>query len=179
MCIRDRYKSSFPILLVPGGLKNPLVQKLGILDEDIRHNFVILKPDGKIVLTASGLTMKSHKGSIMNNVIQWQDEKVIDDALAAGKLEDAKRLIFALAPAVNPDPKKKNVRLPVPYLRSRAKVYLAMGNLEAAKADAEKAYLEANIKGGHISMRTEDLDRAEALKAKVAEAIKKAEGEGK
>jgi len=166
-------KSSFPTLMVPGGLKNPIVQKLGIMDEDLRHNIVILKPDGKIVLAASGLTMKSHKGQIVKNVIEWQDEKSIDDALKAGKIEEAKRLIFALAPIVNPDPKKKNVKIPVPYLRSRAKVYMAMGNLEAAKADAEKAYLEANIKGGHISMRTEDLDRAEALKAKIAEALNK------
>lgn len=58
--------------------------------------------------------------------------------------------------------KKKPVpKISIPHLRSRAKVYLAMGNLKAA---AEQVYLAVNQKAGYISMRTDDLEEAEALR---------------
>jgi len=60
--------------------------------------------------------------------------------------------------------KKKPVpKFSIPHLRRRAKVYLAMGNLKAAAA-AEQVYLAVNQKAGYISMRTDDLEEAEALR---------------
>jgi hypothetical protein len=177
---------AFPTLLVPGGMQNPLVRKLGILAEDIsprqRPNVVILRPDGSIAVALSGLTMNGQKGSVIQNVIEWQDEKNIDAALARGDLKEAKRLAFAFAPLKEPTPpdqkkKKRPVKIALPHLRSRAKVYLAMGNLKAAAADIEKAYLAVNIQSGHISMRTEELEETEALKAIILSALKKAESE--
>ena len=59
----------------------------------------------------------------------------------------------------------------IPHLRSRAKVYLAMGDLKAALADAEQAYLAVNRQAGYISMRTDELKRTEAIKAAVLSAL--------
>ncbi len=40
-------------LMVPGGRKNPLVQQLGILDEDEQPNALLLRPDGSIAIAMS------------------------------------------------------------------------------------------------------------------------------
>ncbi|MFT6241695.1 MAG: hypothetical protein ACJAQT_003794 [Akkermansiaceae bacterium] len=167
---------TFPTLLVPGGLKNPIVRKLGILAEDTRANILILRPDGSIAVALSALSMAS-KGNVVQNVIELHDEKMVDEALARKDLDEAKRLAFAYAPVEVPTPagekKKKPVKISVPHLRSRAKVYQAMGNLKAAYADAEEAYLAVNISAGYISMRTDELEETEALKATIFTALEK------
>ena len=168
----------FPTMLVPGGMQNPVVQKLGILVEEKKPNLLLLRPDGSIAAALSGLTMTYQKDNVIQNVIEWHDEKAVDDALARGDLEEAKRLAFAFAPVEEPTPaaeKKKPQKISIPHLRSRAKVYLAMGNLKAASADAEQVYLEVNRKAGYLSLRTDDLEEAEALKATILAALKQAE----
>jgi hypothetical protein len=170
---------TFPTLLVPGGLNNPVVRKLGILAEDTKPNILILRPDGSIAVALSGLTMGAQTGYVIQNVIELHDEKMVDEALARGDLEEAKRLAFAFAPieAATPpgEKKKKPVKISVPHLRSRAKVYLAMGELKPALADAEQAYLAVNSAAGHISMRTDELEKTEALKESILTALKEAE----
>ena len=192
---------TFPTLLVPGGLKNPIVRKLGILTKSTQFvignqvsmkertppNIVILRPDGSIAVALSGLTMSAQEGYVIQKVIELHDEKMVDEALARGDLDEAKRLAFAYAPVEEPTPageikkkpegekKKKPVEISNPHLRSRAKVYLAMGDLKAAFADAEKAYLSVNIQAGYISMRTDELEETEALKATILTALKQAE----
>ena len=54
-------------------------------------------------------------------------------------------------------------KVTVPHLRSRAKVYLAMGELKAAQADIQEVYLKVNTAAGYISMRTKELEETEAL----------------
>lgn len=164
--------ATFPTLLVPGGMDNPIVSKLGILDESARPNLVLLRPDGSIATAMSGLTMSSQKGYVIQNVIELHDEKMIDEALAKGDLEEAKRLAFAYAPIEQVRPEDaprhwKPKKLTVPHLRARAKVYVAMGDLEAALADAQAVYLELNSAAGYISMRTEPLEEIEQLKAEI------------
>ena len=44
-------------LLVPGGLNNPVVQQLGIIDEDLKPNIVLVRPDGSIASVFSGLML--------------------------------------------------------------------------------------------------------------------------
>ena len=172
---------NFPTLLVPGGMQNPIVRKLGILAEDTSPNLVMIRPDGRIAIALSGLTMSAQKGYVIQNVIEWHDEKAVDEALARGDLDEAKRLAFAFAPVEAPTPegekKKKPVKISNPHLRSRAKVYLAMGDLKAALADAEQAYLAVNIQAGYISMRTDELEETEALKATILTALKQAESD--
>lgn len=170
---------AFSTLLVPGGMKNPIVQKLGILAEDTRPNLVVLRPDGSIAAVLSGLTMSAQHGNVMQNVIEWHDEKAVDEALARGDLDEAKRLAFAFAPLEEPTSagqKNKPVKkIAIPHLRSRAKVYMAMEDWEAAFADAEAAYLAVNIKAGWLSMRTAELDETEALKAAIQRALEPTE----
>ena len=172
---------TFPTLLVPGGMQNPIVRKLGLLTDEKRakNNILMLRPDGSIAAALSGLAMSAQKGSVIQNVIEFHDEKMVDQALARGDLDEAKRLAFAHAPVEQlppPDAPRnwKPKKISIPHLRSRAKVYLAMGDLEAASADAEQAYLAVNIAAGYISMRTDELKETEALKDTILQMLDEA-----
>ena len=44
---------------------------------------------------------------------------------------------------------------------------MAMGDMEAAKADVQEVYLEVNRKAGWLSMRTQKLEEIEKLKATI------------
>jgi hypothetical protein len=170
--------ATFPTLLVPGGIQNPLVRKLGILAEETKPNILILRPDGSIVVALSGLS--ASKGNVLQNVIESYDEKLVDNTLARKDLDEAKRLAFAHAPVkqVRPEGAPKNwkpKKIGVPHLRSRAKVYLAMGKFEAAQADIQAVFLKVNSTAGYISMRTDVLEETEALQATILTALKEAE----
>jgi hypothetical protein len=119
------------------------------------------------------------KDNVIQNVIELHDEKMVDEALARGDLEEAKRLAFAFAPVEEPTPegekKKPAQKISIPHLRSRAKVYLAMARLEAAQADIQAVFLKVNSKAGHISMRTDELEETETLKATILTALEEAE----
>lgn len=172
-------KDDIPVLLVPGGFNNPAVQQLGILDEDIRPNIALIRPDGSLAAALSGLTMSSQHGNAMQNIIERDDEARVEEALARGDLEEAKRLAFAHAPLEQiaaPDAPRnsKPKEITVPHLRSRAKVYAAMQDWDAALADAQETYLKINSKAGWLSMRTKDLDEIEQLKARIIAEIEKA-----
>ena len=76
----------------------------------------------------------------MQNVIELHDEKMVDEALVRGDIDEAKRLAFAHAPVEQvppPDAPRswKPKKISIPHLRSRAKVYLAIGELESAASD--------------------------------------------
>ena len=161
----------FETTLVPGGLGNPIVQQLGVMNEDKVVNIAMIRPDGSIAAFLNG-----HSNNAMQSVIEWHDEKLVDDALAKGDLEEAKRLAFAHAPVEQVKPEDaprhwKPRKIGVVHLRCRAKVYFAMGELELAAADAQEVYLAVNSKAGHLSMRTEDLDNTLALQAEIQAAI--------
>ena len=179
---RRQQPDTFPTLLVPGGLQNPIVRQLGMVtdEEKPKNNILMIRPDGSIAVALSGLTMGAQKGSVIQNVIEFHDEELVDKALAKGDLDEAKRLAFAHAPVeqVRPEDAPRNWKpkvLTVPHLRSRAKVYLAMGELKAAQADIQEVYLKVNTAAGYISMRTRELEETEALKASILTALEKAE----
>lgn len=161
----------FPTFVLPEGIDNPVVNFLGILDEDQRPNLLILRPDGSIAAAVSGLTMQYQKENVVQNVIEWHDERLVDLALQQGDIEEAKRLAFAFVPPVDPsaDETKKPASSPVvvPHLRSRAKVYMAMEDWESAFEDIQAVYLQVNSKAGWLSMRTEELAKTEALKVEI------------
>ena len=174
----------FQTLLVPDGVGNPIVRKLGLLDEQTKPNILLLRPNGSIASLLSGLTMGASKGSVIQNIVEENDERVIDEALARGDLDGAKRLAFAHAPVeqVRPPDAPRNwkaKKISIPHLRSRAKVYQALGDYKEAAADAEQVYLAVNITAGYISMRTEKLEEAEAFKKAVLTALKKAGSQDK
>lgn len=153
-----------PVLMVPNGLRNPLVQKLGIKSEDEHPNALVLRPDGSIAAMLSGQT-----GAIPN-IITWHDERLVTAALEKGDLEEAKRLAFQFAPTeapVSTDPKKKNKK-PEPHstahLRARASVYLALKVYDKALADAEEVVSRQKSNDGGMSLRSAELDEAERLR---------------
>jgi hypothetical protein len=176
--------ATFPTMLLPEGIRNPVVQKLGIVEggkELPAHrrppSLLLLRPDGGIALMLSGPWVRHE---VIQNVIEAHDERMIDEALTRGDLDEAKRLVFAHAPVeqVRPADAPRNwkpKKISIPHLRSRAKVYLATGNLNAALADAEQVYLAEKQKAGYISMRTDDLEETEALR----ETIRKTRDEAK
>ena len=159
-------EDDYPIVLVPGGMQNSIVQELGIIEENTRPNIVIIRPDGSVAAALSGMTMSTQHGDVVQNVIEWHDEKAVDAALARNDLDEAKRLAFAYAPVADPASSDQKP-ISVPHLRSRAKVYMAMKQWQAAFDDAEKAYLAVNIKAGWLSMRTAELEMTEKLKAAI------------
>lgn len=155
------------ILMVPEGTNHPLVQQLGILDEDTGANALVLRPDGKVASFVSGLTLSRSKAEIINNLIIQQDEQTVIDLLAKGEAEKARELIFKLAPPFDPeavDEKGRKLKKPVHnyiHLRARARVYRALGDQAAALSDAEEVLKFLTTKGGWMSMRPEGLDEAE------------------
>ena len=48
--------------MMPDGLKNPFLQKLGILEADRVPNLLLLRPDGRIAWFISGLGYKAYRG---------------------------------------------------------------------------------------------------------------------
>jgi len=162
-------------------MDHPVVNQLGILEQEQRPNLLLLRPDGGIAAMLSGMTMQSQHGNALQNIIELHDEKVVIDALSRGELDEAKRLAFAHAPAEQAPPPDapKNWRpkkLTVPHLRARARVYMAMGQWEAAENDAQAAYLEINSKAGWLSMRTDALEEIEGIKAIIASELEKQAG---
>ncbi|MGB0596179.1 MAG: hypothetical protein ACPGLY_05785 [Rubripirellula sp.] len=167
-------------MLVPGGLTNPLTRQWNIVDEDQQPNALVLRPDGKIAIAISGLTMSRAKPELIMNLIDRQDEQTVIDLLELGETEKAAELIFQLAPPFDPeavDEKGRKLKKPVfnyVHLRARARVYAALKNWNAALADAEEAVQFLTAKGGWMSMRPDDLDQAEVLLADIRKRQKEA-----
>jgi hypothetical protein len=165
--------ADFPVVVVPGGLSNPVVPRLGILDEDQRMNVAVLRPDGTIAAAVSGLAMGKGGRVVPQNVIEWHDEKLVSEALERGDLERAKNLIFTLAPPFDPeavDEKGRKLKKPevaLYHLRARARVYAAMQDLDAALADAEEVVQRQMAIDGGMSLRTAELDEAEQLRDRI------------
>ncbi|MDG2221901.1 MAG: hypothetical protein P8L85_10995 [Rubripirellula sp.] len=160
-------------MLVPGGLTNPLTRQWNVVDEDQQPSALVLRPDGKIAIAMSGLTMSRAKPELIMNLIDRQDEQTVIDLLERGETEKAAEFIFQVAPPFDPeavDEKGRKLKEPVfnyVHLRARARVYAAMNNWNAALADAEEAVKFLTAKGGWMSMRPDDLDQAETLLADI------------
>jgi len=154
-------------MVLPGGSSNPLVCQLGLLDEDEQANALVMRPDGSLASFISGLTMTRSKQQLMQNLIEYQDEKHVDALIAEGQIEQAKRYIFELAPPFDPeavDEKGRQLKRPTyshVHLRARAKVFLALNDRKAALEDAQEVLQFLTEKGGWMSMRPNGLDEAE------------------
>lgn len=159
-----------PVYLIPGGIENPLVTRLGLLNEPGGCNALIVRPDGSIAAALSTLNMRPET---IVNIIEWHDEKTISTAVARGEIDQAKLLALRFAPTEPPvsnDPKKKNIKLPPPslaHLRARAMVYLAAKEYEKALADAQEVLNQERATAGGMSLRTQALVDAETLLSKI------------
>lgn len=153
-------------LCVPGGLRNPVVQRLGIYRVDKRPNVAILRPDGTIAVMISGLAW--HGASrVLQNALELADEAAVDAALAKGDLEAARRIAFRWAPVDKPDPEKKKraSRISQAHLRSRAKVYMAMEEWKLALADLNVVVDRQRRADAGLSQETRPLLEALRLQA--------------
>ena len=136
---------SCPVLIVPEGMDNPLIHRLGILSEDNQINSVLIRKDGSIALAGGGDTT-------LANVIEQDDEEFVSAALERGDIEAAKTRIFSLAPT--------GLR----HLIARARVYMALKQWDKALADAEEVVQRQRGIDGGMSLRTAELDEAEQLR---------------
>jgi len=168
-----------PVVLVPSEMNHVLTGSLGFFDTRNSLHAVVIRPDRTIA--------GSNRVSIPNavaNLIAWQDEKNVTDAIAKGDLETAKRTAFTLAPLEAPTvtDNKGNVRtLPMPkinvhHLLARAKVYMAMGQWKPALTDAEAAFSEIADTAGLMSIRTPELEEVEALRDSIRKHLDPDEG---
>ena len=158
-------------LVVPGGIANLLIKQLGIISEDEAPNALVLRPDGRIAVALSGLTMRGKAGGrAIQNVVDWHDEQAVTAMLEHGDIGKAKEYIFKLAPPYDPDAVDEKGRKPkkpvfsLAHLRSRARVYMAMKDWDAALQDAEEVVKRQTGTDGGMSLRTDELDEAEELR---------------
>lgn len=168
-----------PTLHFPGGSKHPLINQLGVLSEDETTNLVIFRPDGSIARVVSGLSMQTkERHKMVSNCLEWHDEQSINHQLQSGRLNEAKNLIFKLAPPPPPEDltdkkKRKQPEVSLAHLRSRARVYLAMGELEKALEDAKSAVRQKTDKDAGMSIRTDELTETESLLREIQEQKKR------
>jgi tetratricopeptide (TPR) repeat protein len=166
----DKAPLGCPVVMVPGGIGHPVVARLGILDEHEQANAVVLRPDGTIAAFVRGRPL----GNAAENLIEWQDEQAVSAALERGDLEAAKSLAFAIAPPFDPAAKddkgrpKPKAAISLPHLRSRGRVYAALGQWDAALADAEEVFSQQTAIDGSLSLRSAALDEAERFRDECA-----------
>lgn len=165
-----------PLLKVPGGASHPLVQRLALQSD--RGAAVLLDKQGRILAVRSGISF-SEVERAFRNMIEGLDEQAVEETLAGGELDKARQLIMKLAPPYDPEAKDERGRkLPEPkygvaHLRARAKVYMALGEWDKALADAEAVVAKLLGAAGGMSLRTYELDEAEALRDQLRKRMEK------
>lgn len=176
--LASKSKLDCSVFVIPDGIANPLVHRLGILSEDTDFNSVLIDKQGRVLSVISGLTTNKN-GQTLGNVVACQDEKLVNAALEKGDVDQAKQTILALAPPFNPealDAKGKKIlkkpEISLPHLRARARVYLALGEMDLALADAEEVVQRQLGADGGMSLRTDELDESESLRDSIQEKIK-------
>jgi hypothetical protein len=177
--LNGRCQFDGPVLSVPDGMKNPLMQRLGILSPDEKINTVLIRKDGWIAAVVSGLAEQSGpRGITICNVVENEDENTILAMLGRDDVQAAKDKMLALAPPYDPNAvDAKGRKLPEPqfstaHLRARARVYMALKDWDKAKGDAAVVAQRQLETDGWLSLRTPELDAAEALKAAILEQMK-------
>lgn len=161
------------VVMVPGGVSHPVVKQFGVTDEDQRSNALLLRPDGKVATFLSAHTLSRAKGQAIPHVIEWHDREKVVGLLEEGRLDEARELIFTLAPPFDPEAvdergrKLKKPKIAPSHLRARARVYLAMKDYDQALADAEEVAKEQMRVEGWMSLRTDQLDQDEAFRDEV------------
>ena len=164
------------LLKIPGGMNDPLVHRLGLTDDN--GAAVLLNKEGRILTSLSHYTI-GHVQTVIPSTIHRMDEQKVMTALEKGDMEAAKKLIMEHVPPYDPEAKDERGRkLPDPkysveQLRARCHYYMAIKDWDKALADAEALAAKELASAGGMSLRTPELNAAEALrdeiKAKVEE----------
>jgi len=165
-------------VVVPDGVRNRLVHRLGLLAPDEQPSVIVLRPDGVIAAALPGAAPGGRlPRGFVRNVIEWHDEKAVDEALKNGNLEEAKRLALKLAPTEKPAPavgkrvKKSDTAISLPHLRSRAKVYMALKDWKAALADVEEVVARQRRADAGLAVRSPEFVQAMRWRADILDAL--------
>ena len=168
---------TFQAAVMPGGLSNPLVQRLGLLSADRVPNVVLLRPDGTIAWTVSGLTFAIHGGSVPSQIlpsIRMNIEKCgMDDAFAAIEEGEFKKALALFDRAKSP------VAWAPPWLADRlnGRALAAMGLQDWATALKEiDAAIEQRLKDfGSNTCKCHGVVEMRLTKATILEKLNRAD----
>ncbi len=155
------------ILKLPGGMNHPLVHRLGLLSD--QGGIVMLDKQGRILTVLSGDVLGNVQSAMPSTVYLMDEQKVLT-AIEKGDLETAKKLVMEHVPPYDPEAKdERGRRLPDPrygveQIRTRLHYYRAIKDWDKALADAEAIAAKELASAGGMSLRTPELDAAEALR---------------
>ena len=143
--------SSFRAATVPGGLKNPLVRRLGILSADRIPNPFVLHGDGTIAWSISGLTYpvdmtkmdEAVSASIGINIEKLRTDRAFE-ALEEGEFKRALALLGErLPPKLATDPWTAD------RFQGRALAYMGLNDWDAALTAIDAAIAERKRSSRH------------------------------
>lgn len=158
------------ILKLPGGMNHPLVHRLGLLSD--QGGMVMLDKQGRILTVLTGSVLGNVQ-SAMPNTVHLMDEQKVLAAIEKGDLEAAKKLVMEHVPPYDPEAKdERGRRLPDPkygveQLRTRLHYFMAIKDWDKALQDAEAIAAQELASAGGMSLRTPELDAAEALRDEI------------
>ncbi|MDA8976662.1 hypothetical protein N9F70_00255 [bacterium] len=137
------------VVMVPGGLNNPLVRRLGVLSADRVPNIVLLRPDGTIIWKLSGSvhpqvrseglgeTLGVISRALKTQIDRYEIERSIV-ALEQGDHDEAARLFSGpFPPPERPNPDGWTA----PRLHGRALANIQLERWEAALSDLDAAIM--------------------------------------
>ena len=142
-------------VMVPGGLRNPLVRQLGILSADRIPNVFLLRRNGTIAWHTSGFTYKSDFGYpfavrlAMKVHIEVCDTELAYEALADGDFKAAKRIFSG---PFLPE-KDERYRWRGPRFHGRALANLGLKDWRAALKDIDTAIEAHRVEFDHADDR--------------------------
>lgn len=128
------------VALVPGGMQSPLVHELGMLSADRMPNLYLLRPDGSVAWSVSGIEYTAYREPdyAMSLAIGTNIEKVRSDrgfeALEAGDYKKALALFATFEPA-----DRRADYWAASRLHGRALAQMGMKNWSAALAEVDAA----------------------------------------
>ncbi len=146
--LMKKHKWTCQAVLLPGGLKNPLVRRLGILSADRAANIVLLRGDGTIAWKLSGVVhpqVRSEGVGELVHVITYGMKANINSCEVEGSVKALKKGDFEVAvrrfSGPFPQPKK-----PSPDGWTATRLYgRAVANMGLKKGDAALADIDAAV----------------------------------
>jgi len=158
---------SFRTAMVPSGLKNPLVRRLGILSADRMPNPFLLHGDGTIAWWVSGLTypveLTSMEGAVSASIGINIEKLRTDRAFDALKQGDFKRALLLLGERI--PPKLAADPWTADRLQGCALAHVGLNNWEAALTAIDAAIAErkrASRYGARLSLGTVEMHFAKS-----------------
>lgn len=135
-------------VMVPGGLENPVVRQLGIVSADRTPNMFLLRPDGTVAWSLSGIIHPQHKAEGISEFLHTVSRAMSAnleqlgmaqslEVLKQGRFQDAVKSFSGPLPADRPG----HDTWIAPQLHGRAIAYMGLKDWENALTDVDAAIL--------------------------------------